>query len=198
MDKALNTPNNSDRISQSEVTPNFDFSLIAVEDIKGDAEHHLKLSCEAKERQVNRFPVEVFPLPVQQIITATNENLNFPIDFIGASLLYAVSVAVGNTYSVEVKKGFQQSAVLYLAIVARAGTSKSHPLSFALQPIIEQDKKTYSEYEIQRLVYEQAVSLSKKEREQQATERIEQRKDIIYSFLTDANYSNISCLEIDS
>ena len=33
---------------------------------------------------------------------------------------------------------------------------------------------------------------------QQLAEKIEQKKDIIYSFLTDASYSNISCLEIDS
>ncbi len=78
------------------------------------------LSTEAKEGQTNRFPVEVFPLPVQQIITATNENLNFPIDFIGPSLLYAVSVTVGNTHRVEVKKGWLESSVLYLSIVARA------------------------------------------------------------------------------
>lgn len=121
-----------------------------------------------RDKQTNRFPVEAFPLPVQQIITATNETLNFPIDFIGASLLYAVSVAVGNTHKVEVKKGWLESSVLYLAIVARAGTNKSHPLSFALQPIVEQDKRTYRQYEQQRQEYEKAVSLSKKEREQHA------------------------------
>lgn len=153
-----------------ELKTNFEFDKygIGVEDIKTEAEQLLKQGNEAQERKANRFPVEVFPLPVQQVITATNENLNFPIDFIGASLLYAVSVAVGNTHSVEVKKGFQQSAVLYLAIVARAGTTKSHPLSFALHPIVEQDKRTYRQYEQQRQEYEQAVSLSKKEREQQA------------------------------
>jgi len=152
------------------ITPAFEFDKygIGVEDIKTEAEQLLKQGNEIQERKANRFPVEVFPLPVQQVITATNENLNFPIDFIGASLLYAVSVAVGNTHSVEVKKGFQQSAVLYLAIVARAGTTKSHPLSFALHPIVEQDKRTYRLYEQQRQEYEQAVSLSKKEREQQA------------------------------
>jgi len=152
------------------ITPAFEFDKygIGVEDIKTEAEQLLKQGNEIQERKANRFPVEVFPLPVQQVITATNENLNFPIDFIGASLLYAVSVAVGNTHSVEVKKGFQQSAVLYLAIVARAGTTKSHPLSFALQPIVEQDKRTYRLYEQQRQQYEQAVTLSKKEREQQA------------------------------
>jgi len=153
-----------------ELKPQFEFDKygIGVEDIKTAAEQLIKLGNEAKERQTNRFPVEVFPLPVQQIITATNENLNFPIDFIGASLLYAVSVAVGNTHRVEVKKGWLESSVLYLAIVARAGTNKSHPLSFALQPIVEQDKRTYRQYEQQRQEYEKAVSLSKKEREQQA------------------------------
>ncbi len=154
------------------ITPAFEFEKygIGVEDIKSEAQQLLNQVNEIQERKTNRFPVEVFPLHIQQVITATNENLNFPIDFIGASLLYAVSVAVGNTHNVEVKKGFQQSAVLYLAIVGRAGTTKSHPLSFALQPIVEQDKRTYRQYEQQRQLYEQAINLSKKERGQQAIE----------------------------
>lgn len=159
-----------------ELKTNFEFdkygigveSNISPTEILKHANGTIQQGNEIQERKTNRFPVEVFPLPIQQIITATNENLNFPIDFIGASLLYAVSVAVGNTHSVEVKKGFQQSAVLYLAIVGRAGTTKSHPLSFALQPIVEQDKRTYRQYEQQRQEYEKAVSLSKKERKQQA------------------------------
>jgi hypothetical protein len=141
---------------------------ITAEDMQAEAKRFLNKHKEELERKNNRFPVEVFPLAVQQIINATNENLNFPIDFIGASILYAVSVAVGNTHSVEVKKGFQQNAVLYLAIVARAGTTKSHPLSFALQPIIEHDKKEYRQYEQNKKQYDQAVNVSKKEREQQA------------------------------
>jgi hypothetical protein len=149
-----------------ELKTNFEFDKysIGVEDIKTETVNFLNQCNNIPQHKTSRFPVEVFPLPVQQVITATNENLNFPIDFIGASLLYAVSVAVGNTHSVEVKKGFQQSAVLYLAIVARAGTTKSHPLSFALQPIVEQDKRTYRQYEQQRQQFEKAINLSKKER----------------------------------
>jgi len=122
---------------------------------------------EAEARRINRFPVEVFPAGVQAIINATNECLNFPVDFIGASMLYAVSVAIGNTHRVEVMTGWVDCAVLYLAIVARSGTNKSHPLSFALQPIVEQDKKNYRRYEQQRQEYEKTVCLPKKEREQQ-------------------------------
>ncbi len=189
MQEHNNTPNKLSTKDGNKVTPIFDFSLIdkseqssispteTLEHINGI----LQQGNEIQERKTNRFPVEVFPLPIQQVITATNENLNFPIDFIGASLLYAVSVAVGNTHSVEMKKGFQQSAVLYLAIVGRAGTTKSHPLSFALQPIVEQDKRTYRQYEQQRQEYEQAVNLSKKEREQQAID--EPTKPVWQKFL---------------
>jgi hypothetical protein len=161
-------------IDLNTVNPPFDYTLIdnaglesniALNVILEHSNEMLQKGNEIQERKANRFPVAVFPLPIQQIIIATNENLNYPIDFIGASLLYAVSVAVGNTHSVEVKKGFQQSAVLYLAIVGRAGTTKSHPLSFALQPIVEHDKSTYREYEQQRQEYEKAVIQSKKDKQ---------------------------------
>ncbi|MCD4697862.1 MAG: DUF3987 domain-containing protein [Bacteroidales bacterium] len=128
----------------------------------------LKAKSEAKKKaKQNPFPVEVFPKAVQEIITATNESLKFPIDFIGASILYAVSVSIGNTHKVEIMKGWQENAVLYLAIVGRPGTNKSHPLTFALQPIVEQDKQTYRQYEKQRQEYETIVNLTKKERKQQ-------------------------------
>jgi hypothetical protein len=156
--------NKDTNFNTTSLAPIFVKDAFGVEEIKNDCDPLRKKSDEIQARKINRFPVEAFPLQIQQIITATNENLNFPIDFIGASLLYAVSVAVGNTHRVELKKGFRESAVLYLAIVARAGTNKSHPLSFALQPIVEQDKRTYRQYEQQRQEYEKALCLSKKER----------------------------------
>ncbi len=121
---------------------------------------------EQKAKQ-NPFPVEVFPELIQEIIKATNENLNFPIDFIGASILYAVSVSIGNTHRVEVKKGWQENAVLYLAIVGRAGTNKSHPISFALKPIEERDNLMFQKYQSEKLEYDTISALTKKEREQQ-------------------------------
>jgi hypothetical protein len=176
MQEHSNTPKELETQDGLKVTPNFNYTQIEkgeqVSISQSETSHHveelLQKYDEDQRRKINRFPFEIFPVTIQQIISATNENLNFPIDFIGASILYAASVAVGNTHKVEVKKGWMESAVLYLAIVARAGTNKSHPLSFALQPIVEHDKKTYREYEQKKLEYEQTLSLSKKEREQQA------------------------------
>jgi hypothetical protein len=121
---------------------------------------------EVEERQNNRFPVDVFPLPFQQIIKATNKDLNFPIDFIGASMLFAASVAIGNTYRAEWKNGWQESAVLYLSLVGNKGTNKSHPLSFALKPIEEFDKINFSRYQKEKKEYEYLFKLTTKDKQQ--------------------------------
>jgi hypothetical protein len=87
----LNEINSLKDTNLNSINPAFEFDkYIGVEDIKAEVEQVLKQGIETQERKTNRFPVEVFPLPIQQVITGTNENLNFPIDFIGASLLYAV------------------------------------------------------------------------------------------------------------
>ncbi len=120
-----------------------------------------------KKAKTNPFPVGVFPIPVQEIITATNESLNFPIDFIGASILYAVSVAIGNTHRIEIKNGWYENAVLYLSLVGRAGTNKSHPFSFALKPIEQRDNLKFQKYQREKKEYDAIVNLTKKERTQQ-------------------------------
>ena len=58
-----------------ELKTNFEFDKygIGVEDIKTEAEQLLKQGNETQERKANRFPVEVFPLPVQQVITGIVE-----------------------------------------------------------------------------------------------------------------------------
>ena len=43
------------------------------------------------------FPVQVFPHQMQDIVYSTGECLNFPIDYISASLCFVLSVGIGNT-----------------------------------------------------------------------------------------------------
>ena len=100
------------------------------------------------------FPVHVFPEKVREIISTTGECLNFPTDYIASSLCFALSVGIGNTHVAKLKEGWTERAILYLALIGRPGTNKSHPLSFALQPLFEHDaeesvkfKQKYKEYE---------------------------------------------------
>ena len=127
------------------------------------------------------FPVEVFPEQIQQIIIDTNKGLDFPIDFIGASILSAVSIATGNTYKVKARNGWNESALIYIALVGSAGTNKSHPLDFAMKPIQKRDSLTFKEYKIKKNEFDKFKSLSTKKREEQGIEEI--KKPILKKYL---------------
>lgn len=117
-------------------------------------------------KEQNPFPVDVFPLLVQKIIKATNESLNYPIDFIGAAMIYGVSVAIGNTHKVQIMQGYEQNAVLYIVLVGKAGTNKTHPISFALKPINENDQESFQEFQnltAEFLTYSKLSAKEKKE-----------------------------------
>jgi hypothetical protein len=110
------------------------------------------------------FPVRVYPDLIQQFIEAANIGLNFPIEYFAASILFAISIAIGNSIRAEVVPGWHESAVLYLAIVGNPGTSKSHPLSFVLKPIEDRDRANYEIYKKQKTEYDESITLTKKER----------------------------------
>jgi len=124
---------------------------------------------EASNNIQNAFPIHALPIAIQSIIKDTNECLNFPIDFIGSSILFATSIALGNTYKVEVHSGWVEGAVLYIANIGRPGTNKTHPLSFALRPINKIQEENYATYLKNKCEYEQlskAANESKKDKVQ--------------------------------
>ena len=113
----------------------------------------------------NTFPVEIFPESIQDIIKNLRTTLNFPDDYTSASMIYATSVAMGLSYQAQFKNGWNEIGSLYIAIVGKAGTNKTHPLNFALKPIKKLDTDSYNEYMIKKSEYDYAKSLTKKERE---------------------------------
>ena len=172
-----------------EVSFGYNNDDIGIEELKAEPAKCLSHIHKIEEIETNPFPFDVFPEQIQQIIEATNNCLNFPIDFIGASMLYAASVAIGNTHWVEIKRGFQERAVIYLAIVGRPGTNKSHPLTFALNPIYERDNFTYREYETKKKAYDTSSKLTKIERKEGGIEETEQpylAKKLISDFTQEA------------
>jgi hypothetical protein len=125
-------------------------TLLNPELIMTDAERQL-------EELENSFPVSAFPEIVQQIIKATNQYLQFPVDFIGGSLLFVASVAIGNTFKVKVKNSWIENALIYIALIGRAGTMKTPPLKFALQPISQRDQESYKLFRKADKDYKQAL-----------------------------------------
>ena len=93
-----------------------------------------------------KFPVNIFPPLLKRIISETNSAYSFPVSYIGSSLLISLSTVIGNSCCLRVNRTRVERGIIYLHLVGEPGSVKSHPLRFALGPIIERDIKVRQEY----------------------------------------------------
>lgn len=108
------------------------------------------------------FPYEVFPDEVRRIVEQTHEHMNFPIDFIGSSLIVAAAGAVSNSLKVYLPGDWIEKPIIYMAIVGEPGTNKSAPLDFAIKPLEERDDEEMEiynkKYDVYELEYKKALT----------------------------------------
>jgi hypothetical protein len=132
------------------------------------------------------FPVAAFPEQIQEIILATNESLKFPIDFAACSMLFAAAIAVGNTHRARVMNNWTEGATLYIALVGRSGTNKTHPLRFGIDPILKRDKETHKEYLKQKAEYQNLLNRAKIDGLEQIPPKPMWQKIIVSDFTPEA------------
>lgn len=90
------------------------------------------------------FPYDVFPERIQKVIQDCHNYLSYPKDFTAAGILAAAGMAIGRTCKAVYQ--WEETACLYMAFVAPPGTAKTHPLLFALHPIIQANKNAIRDY----------------------------------------------------
>ena len=102
-----------------------------------------RIRMEAEHTEDTGFPLDVFPQTVQSIILdmATYENY-----IIAASMLSAVSAALGGTYRIRIKGDWQSNGALYIILVGRPGLGKTPPLEAAFRPIRKHDYALFKSY----------------------------------------------------
>jgi len=93
---------------------------------------------------VKPFPLEVFPERIRRIVEDCYTMLSYPRDFTAAGILAAAAIAIARTCKAVYQ--WEETACVYVAIVAPPGTAKSHPLTFALHPIIQANKQAIRDY----------------------------------------------------
>lgn len=143
------------------------------------------------------FPVSIFPNKIQRIISEVHECHNYPTDYIAAAILTAIAVGIGNTHLVQIKQGWVESPILYIALIGRPGANKSHPLSFAMKPFLNYDYKQNQEFEKMLAKYNELMSMSRKERADSGEEQFPQepiRKRFLISDVTPEGLT-YSCAE---
>ena len=112
----------------------------------------------------NNLPIEVFSDGIKEIISESSKCLTYPPDYIAPSLMFAASVAIGNTFKVSGIEGWEEAPVFYFVLVGRSGSNKSAPIEFALKPLLTKDETCFREYQQKNIEYEKMVALQKKEK----------------------------------
>lgn len=113
-----------------------------------------------------QFPIDIFPKPIQSYILECQETLDSSIDYMGCSLLWMISLSIGNSMRIEVKKGWLELATIWVAIVGKAGIGKTPSISNIIFPIEKINNREISNYIKEYEKYEFYNGLSKKDQEE--------------------------------
>ncbi|MGB5821443.1 MAG: DUF3987 domain-containing protein [Saonia sp.] len=101
------------------------------------------------------FPLEVFPEAIQNLIHNAKKTVGHNPDYFSAGILSVAATAIGNTINLD-NGSYIAKPILWLSIIGRPGTGKTHPLQFAKKPIEKKDSKAFKEYKIKWDEYEQS------------------------------------------
>ena len=77
----------------------------------------------------SQFPVSIFPAKIQRIIKEVHECHSFPTDYISAAILTALAVGIGNTHLAQMKQGWLESPILYMALIGRPEPTRATHLA---------------------------------------------------------------------
>jgi len=111
------------------------------------------------------FPISIFPEEIQHYITECNSKLDSNIDYMGVSLMWLISVCVGNSVEVEVKRGWNENGVLWVAVVGKAGIGKTPSINNVIFPLMKANSKEIKQYQKDLETQEYYDSLEKKDKE---------------------------------
>lgn len=117
-------------------------------------------------KQDLEFPVDIFPKEFQHYILECNSKLDSNIDFMGVSLVWAISVIIGNSVKIEVKKGWIEPCSVWIAVVGKAGLGKTPSINNIIHPLQKINSREIKEFIKKNAEYQEYSALSKKEKAQ--------------------------------
>lgn len=103
------------------------------------------------------------------------------IDYMSVAFLWTMSLIIGNTVTIEIKRGWSEIASLWIAIVGEAGIGKTPSLNQILRPLFKSNAKLIKQYQVQLEAYNEFNELTKKEK----TLAIEIEKPLRKQFIVD-------------
>lgn len=112
------------------------------------------------------FPIDIFPKPIQNYIMECNTKLDSNIDYMGCSLLWLISVCIGNSIEMEVKRGWNENVSLWISLVGKAGIGKTPSINNIIFPLLKINQREIKKYYKLLEVWEHYNSLSPKDKKE--------------------------------
>ena len=110
------------------------------------------------------FPLEIFPAELQTYIRACNESLNNSVDYMACSLLFLTSIIIGNSLQLEIKRGWKESANIWLSLVGKAGVGKTPSISSITFPLSRLNNIEIKKHIEDAQKYESYMNMNEKEK----------------------------------
>jgi hypothetical protein len=92
------------------------------------------------------FPIHLFPSKVADYWRAAAVALHVPVDYVAAPGLSILGAAIGRSRAAEVKPGYAESPLFWVAVIAPAGAAKSASLRAARTPLDREEAHWRVEY----------------------------------------------------
>lgn len=128
-----------------------------------------------------KFPLDIFPIELQNYILQCNLSLDSSIDYMGCSFLWLLSVIIGNAVKIQVKPGWIEPATVWMTIVGKAGIGKTPSISNIVYPLNKENNREIKKFVKSYDKYNEFMALDKKDKEN--TEQI--KKPVKTQFIAD-------------
>jgi hypothetical protein len=112
---------------------------------------------------LERYPVEVWPAKVQEFLEAVANALPCPVDLPGTLMLPVLGSCIGLKFRVRIKEGWEESPLIWSAVIADVGEYKTPALNMATEPLRARQKQLSTKHKEEKEAY---LALPKAERQE--------------------------------
>ena len=142
-----------------------------VESLADEAEAIQPLDRRAHIERFQPFPTDALPKPIHGFVEAGAKAIGCDPSYLALPLLSALAAAIGDTRSLQLKRGWFALAIIWTAIVGESGTSKTPAFKVVIQPLRDRQRKALevnaeamTEYEADLAHHDKALSAWKRDR----------------------------------
>jgi hypothetical protein len=104
------------------------------------------------------FPIELLPKSARDLAYHGAQSQQVDPAMLGVPMLGVLAAAIGNSREIELKPGWREPCILWVAVIAKSGAGKSPALKLVSGPLESLDNECYERYQQDATAYEAALA----------------------------------------